>query len=146
MGVVKRRSIVPGALVVVGLAGLGSAAAAELGLTWDATFQGGAVEVQAGCQDGPIDVAFAEPRRDASAGLPWSIDAVEFSGISEKCHRMGYQAAYQTTEGGQWSILAPQSVEVGETVSVWLRDADSRQPIDPRDLHGVALTVQDLRG
>lgn len=146
MGVVKRRSIVPGALVVVGLAGLGSAAAAELGLTWDATFQGGAVEVQADCQDGPIDVAFAEPKSDVSATLPWTIDALEFSGISEKCQRMGYQAAYQTAEGGQWSALEPQSVEVGDTVSVWLRDADSQQPIDPRDLHGLALTVQDLPG
>lgn len=139
----KRRSIVPGALVVVGLAGLSLAAASELDLNWGGTFQAGAVEVQADCQDGPIDVTFAEPQFASASELPWTVDSVEFSGISSACQGFDYQAAYQLSEGGDWLLLDPKSLVVEGTTSAWLRDATSQEDLDPQTIHGFALTIQN---
>lgn len=136
------RSLVPGALLVLGLGGLGMAAASELELSWDGTFQAGALDVQADCQDGPIDVAFTERAFASGVKVPWTIDSVEFTGISEKCHRMDYEAAYKLSQDGEWSLLDSRSLEVGRSIFAWLRDADSQETVDPQEVFEIALTIQ----
>jgi hypothetical protein len=131
----NRPSVVPGVLVLVGLVGLGLAAASELDLTWNDTFQAGVVEVQADCQTGPIGVSFSEPTfTAASADAPWTTDEVTFTGISTACHGLDYQAAYRI--GGDWVPLDGVTAQVGATVVA------SLDGVDPQDVTEFALTIQ----
>lgn len=137
----KRRSIVPGALVVAGLVGLGIAAASELDLVWGGTFQAGAVEVTADCQvqGEEIGVAFSAPYFVSSRSIPWTVDDVVFSDIPTDCQAAGmeYQAAYRTASTGSWVELGDFAAVDGATLNVELPSA-----VDPQAITEFALTIQ----
>lgn len=141
----KRRSIVPGALVVAGLVGLGIAAASELDLVWGGTFQAGEVEVQADCQlDGQqIGVAFSSPEFDGGSDIPWNTHEVVFSNISEECSNLTFEAAYRTTANDvtpEWQPLG--SGVVGDAQN---EDGDLLVNLggvdDTQTITGFALTI-----
>lgn len=138
----KRRSIVPGALVVAGLVGLGIAAASHLEMEWGGTLQAGTVVVDADCQvdtDQAIGVAFSSPYFVSTKSIPWTVDDVVFSEIPEACQGadMDYQAAYRTADGDTWNELGEfATVGSNATLSVDLEGAD------PLEITEFALTIK----
>lgn len=133
----RRRSLAPAALIVAGLAGLGLAAASELDLVWgDSNFQAGAVEVSADCQEGDVTVNFANPEFASGSEVPWTVEHVEFSGISQACHGATYEAAYRMVDDATWVELPAGSGTVSSTVTAPLSGVG-----DVQDIAEFALTI-----
>lgn len=143
----KRRPILPVALILAGLVGLGLAAASELDMAWNGSFQAGAVEVTADCQDegAQIGVSFADLEFDPTATqidatnvgpVPWSVASIEFTNISAACHSLSYEAAYLVDEATGWKQLGPAATvgEAGVTVDV-------PEGVDPQTISRIALTI-----
>ena len=133
----KRRPIAPIVLIVAGLAGLGLAAASELTLNWNGTFQAGTIPVTADCQeDGEIAVAFSEPTLTASTAntnTPWTVAELEFSNISTACTDHAYEVAVRSGDMS-WTKLANGTVN-GTTLTAPIGAAN------PQNFDEVALTI-----
>jgi len=135
----KRRSIAPAVLIAAGLAGLGLAAASELDLNWNGTFQAGTVPVAADCQaDGEtVAVAFSEPTFTAGGAnteTPWTVAELEFSNISEACVGGSYEVAVRDAGTTSWTELANGTVN-GTTLTAPIGAAN------PQNFDEVALTI-----
>lgn len=134
----KRRSIAPAVLIAAGLAGLGLAAASELDLNWNGTFQAGTVPVTADCQaeEETVIVAFSEPTftaRGANTDTPWHVAELEFSNISVACDGGSYEVAVRDA-GAEWTKLDQGTVN-GTTLSAPIGAAN------PQNFDEVALTI-----
>lgn len=134
----KRRPIAPAVLIVAGLAGLGLAAASELDLNWNGTFQAGTVPVTADCQaDGEtVAVAFSEPTFTAGGAnteTPWTVAELEFSNISEACVGGSYEVAVRSGDTS-WTKLASGTIN-GTTLTAPIGAAN------PQNFDEVALTI-----
>lgn len=132
----RGRKVAAGALLGLGVLGIGMAAASQLGMTWSGNFQAGAVEVDADCQAGIISVGYDDPAfKDATAPTPWEIANVNFTGISEACDTKSYEAAYKTD--GDWVQLDAGNV-AGASLAVALP-----ANVLPQDITEFALTIFD---
>lgn len=140
----KRRRVVPGVLIAAGIAGLSLAAATQLDLDWDGTYQAGTTTVDADCQKDPIDVSFSEPEfLEDAPDIPWSVGELSFTGISDACLDLSYEVAVRTSgeDNQNWLSLANGTVPdlVPLTLSVPLAD------IDPQTISDVALTIHGTK-
>ncbi len=121
---ITTRRAIAASLTVVGLSGLGLAAAAQLNMTWAGSFQAGATVVKADCQTGPIATKLGSPIFDGTKAVPWSIAAITFNGVSASCTGMHWEVAYKTG-AGNWNKI--KTGEVGsETITVILGDLDAQ--------------------
>lgn len=93
-------------ILIVGIVGLGFAAATHLGVAWNGNFQAGTVMTELTCQpaDDPVIGNLGDPVFVGSSTTPWAITQVEFSNISTHCFGNRYEVAYRH-DGGEWLRL-----------------------------------------
>lgn len=103
-------------LGILGLLGLGFAAALQWDGSWLGTFQAGALFTELDCQpEGrPLVVGIGAVAFHPTAEHPFAPETVEFSGVSPQCLGHDYQVAYRADS--DWIPLASGTV-MGSTIS-----------------------------
>lgn len=133
----KARKVAAGALLGVGVLGIGLAAASQLNLEWQGNFQAGAVTVNSECQETPITVTFDAPEFDESETAPWTIAGVNFDSIDNACVGSTYEVAYRTADDGDWDNYVTGKTIAAEGTLNEALPAD----VIPEDIKGFALTI-----
>ncbi len=128
----RARKVAAGTLLGLGVLGIGMAAASQLEMNWNGNFQAGAVAVDADCQTSEIEVSYNDPDFAGSAGVPWTIDQVNFDSIDAKCDGGKYEVAYKTDDN--WIELDKGTASAG-VLSV---DVPG---VDTQTITGFALTI-----
>ncbi len=120
-------------LFLLGLTGLGVAAATQLNTAWSGGFQAGSALTEADCQpaDQPIVGRFGAPQFIGTGEQPWGPRNIEFSGISSECIGATYEVAYRTD--ADWTLLdAPNAkgTVTGPTVVIEMGDTRFKSPAE----------------
>lgn len=126
--------------LVLGLTGLGVAAATQVNGNWQGNFQAGAATTESSCQpsDEPIRGSFAAPTFTGEGDVPWEIQHVQFTGISPKCVGANYEVAHRS--GGNWETLSSPDATgtvTGDVVTV------SLGAVNPNETGEFAITIFD---
>lgn len=134
----RARKVAAGSLLGLGVLGIGLAAASQLTLGWQGTFQAGAVTVNSECQNTDITVSFDSPEFEGTKDVPWTIANVNFDSIDPECVNSSYEIAYKTADS-DWNNYV-----TGGTISqAGVLTAALPSGVIPEDISDFALTIYD---